>query len=291
MNEHNKTRIIIIFFLFGCLFSGCTVDVSQSDLFRSKKTLKNQKSSYPYTSTRGRIALNNNGDSSEYLYISRPDAKTDVIFFGGRDWRIDSGMSFYKALVRDIPVNVFTASYRGYGEAEGTASVGTLKSDAEAALKFFDERFRTKNRLPLTVVGFSLGGFVASTLSENRSVSGLVIVSSFTSSRDLAAFYLSQHLLAFASYFVNFRIEPALLEMDTVAQLRNYGNHLLVIYGGSDTVIPPYMGKQILERAASLKKKIYQIENCGHDEILSDEAYQKRVVSEIGIFISELDSR
>ncbi|MBA4389023.1 MAG: alpha/beta hydrolase [Verrucomicrobia bacterium] len=161
--------------------------------------------------------------------------------------RVESVRTFH-----GMGLNVLIFDYRGYGKSTGrTTEEGTYK-DAMAAWKYLvEQRGASTNRIVL--FGRSLGGAVASWLAVQVRPRVLVIESSFSSVRDMAARiypYLPVRLLCRFNYD----------NVDNVGKVRCA---VLVAHSTEDDMIPYEHGRRIF--AAANEPKLFVEMRGGHN--------------------------
>ncbi|CAG9328355.1 bem46_1 [Blepharisma stoltei] len=107
-----------------------------------------------------------------------------ILFFhanaGNMGMRMDVIEQFYK----EIGVNVFIISYRGYGKSTGKPSEKGLQSDAEAAVSYLFNEDLILNKKKIFIYGSSLGGAVAIFTAwkfQGLPFGGLILENTFTS--------------------------------------------------------------------------------------------------------------
>ena len=136
---------------------------------------------------------------------------------------------------RDAGLITLRFNYRGVGASQGTHDMGTGEvDDAQAAATWLREKHPN---LPLTLFGFSFGGFVAASLGGRLEAQGVQ----------------TQHL---------FMVAPAVMRLGEQDQLPQYGA-LTVIQPETDEVIDPqlvYQWSEQLQRPHELLK----VAECGH---------------------------
>lgn len=134
-----------------------------------------------------------------------------------------------------LGVAVFIVDYHGYGQSGGSASEKNLYLDAEAAWEYLI-RERGIEPKAIVVLGYSLGGAVASWLAErNPEVAGLVLESTFTKLSHVASElfpWLPAGLILGDAY-------------NTEKRLENMAMPLLVAHGRGDQLVPFACGEQI----------------------------------------------
>jgi fermentation-respiration switch protein FrsA (DUF1100 family) len=106
----------------------------------------------------------------------------------------------------------------------------------------------------VVIFGKSLGGAVAVNLATETEPAGLIVESSFTSIRDMAA----RHYPFVPKAMVRTR-------MDSLAKIGGIGCPLLVIHSRADEVVPFEFGRALFE-AAPEPKTFYEVAGAGHNE-------------------------
>lgn len=104
-----------------------------------------------------------------------------LLGFGGNAWNADAMALYLHGLVPECDVVAF--HYRGYRPSTGQPSAEALLADAPV---IFDHVQRVLAPRRVVAVGFSVGSGVAASLSRQRPVSGLVLVTPFDSLEALA---------------------------------------------------------------------------------------------------------
>jgi uncharacterized protein len=153
---------------------------------------------------------------------------------------------------RGFQVLVF--DYRGYGGNPGSPSEGGLALDARAAYDFLvDEADVRPNRL--IFFGESLGGGVLTGLAAERPPAGMVLRSPFTS---LAA--VGQHHHPFLP--VGLLLKDEFPVGNQVAQLEV---PVSVVYGSTDSVVPPEHSREVADSAAVLRRLV-EVTGADHND-------------------------
>ncbi len=182
-----------------------------------------------------------------------PGRKT-LLWCHGNAGNIAGRLDMMEMLLR-LPADVLLFDYRGYGKSEGTPTEEGVYRDADAAWDFL---VKTKGVPPERIVlfGKSLGGAIAIDLAARvrPAPAGLVVQSSFTSTRDVAASTLP---------FI-----PRLLmstRMDSLSKIARVRCPVLFIHSPADEIIPYRMGRALFD-AATGPKTFLDIPNSPHNE-------------------------
>jgi fermentation-respiration switch protein FrsA (DUF1100 family) len=182
----------------------------------------------------------------------------------------------HAALLAAVGFDVLLFDYRGYGRSSGKPSeLGTYR-DARAALTWL---LRQPDVDPARVLylGESLGGAVALDLALARPPAGLVLLSAFTSVREMGRLHYGPI--------------AAKLAPDAYPSLRRIGDlraALLVIHGDDDTIVPPQHGRALYD-AAPDPRQLRVVPGVGHNDILSRAG--PMLASEIAAWAHDLRTR
>jgi uncharacterized protein len=135
---------------------------------------------------------------SERLRVATPDGQTLhwvhippsrdpaspkllILGFGGNAWNGEDVAAFLHEIHPEA--HVVTFHYRGYRPSTGKASAEALLADGPLVLKAAVDKVQPDRTV---VVGFSIGSGVGASLSRERDVAGLILVTPFDSLRKVA---------------------------------------------------------------------------------------------------------
>lgn len=137
---------------------------------------------------------------------------------------------------RQMGMGVLLVEYPGFGRSGGKP---TQRSVTEAFVQAYDMLVARKDVDPSRIVFFgrSLGGGAVCALAEHRPPAALILLSTFTSVRDLASGYLAP----------GFLVRDVFDNLDVVS---GYSGPVLIAHGTWDRIVP-YSHAQALNRAAS----------------------------------------
>jgi len=175
-----------------------------------------------------------------------------VIFHGNAGSACDR--MYYVDLFQDIPANIVILEYPGFGKDGRKPGEEIILSEASDLIKHIQKV--QSERLPIYLLGESLGTGVATWLAANAQVHGLILISPYTSFVDLAAahyFWLPVNLLLKNRF-------PA----DKWAQ--NVNAKVLAFHGMEDTIIPIKFARQLMTNF-SCPKKFIEFDNTAHNDI------------------------
>lgn len=162
-------------------------------------------------------------------------------------------------------MNVLLVEYRGYGLSEGTPTIPALKSDAIQAFDLASSL--VSSGTPLVVHGFSLGSFIAASLTEERPVSALVLESTAPS----VSAWARHQIPWYAKPFVRVSLAQPLLAESNERRLGLYHGYLLLLAGSGDHITPPSMSRALLSISASppARKRLFVSPGAGHGAVLA----------------------
>jgi len=185
-------------------------------------------------------------------WIPHEEAALSLLWFHGNAGNVGHRLGEAEQL-HALGVNTLLVDYRGYGRSEGKPSEAGLYRDADAALAWLEEE-RGLARSRIVLYGRSLGAAVAADLAARESgLAGLVVVTPFTSLRDVAPRSVRFPGVRWLAG-KGFDVERRIAEVDLP---------VLVVQGGADTLTPPEMGRRI--HAAAPEPKTYvEVPGGGH---------------------------
>lgn len=175
-----------------------------------------------------------------YGYLLAPighnfDRAPLMIYTHGNAERADNLLRRFD-LPRERGWAVLLVEYPGYADAAGSPSQQSIR---ETMLLAYDWAQREPRVGPdrIVAIGRSLGGAAAVELATRRKVRALIVISSFTSVREMARQYL----------LPGFMIRDP---FDSLTALRSYHGPVLVLHGNQDEVIPFEQGRELASAAA-----------------------------------------
>ncbi|HVF77089.1 MAG TPA: alpha/beta fold hydrolase [Solirubrobacteraceae bacterium] len=162
----------------------------------------------------------------------------------------------HAAVLTAAGFDVLLFDYRGYGRSSGKPSERATYNDARAALScLLHECHADPDRV--IYLGESLGGAVALELALAHPPAGLVLLSAFTSVRDMGR--------------IHYRLLPSRIVPDAYPSLRRIAvlrAALLVLHGEDDAIVPVEHGRALFE-AAPEPKRLRTLPGVGHNDIIS----------------------
>ncbi len=205
-------------------------------------------------------------DEKLHGYFFYPKIKTNkvVIFFHGNGLNISAGYHLPYEISKKAGVNILYPDYRGYGKSTGKPTVKDVIIDVQEIYEYLISKgFKGEN---ISLYGESLGGALALELAIRKKVKSIVVQSSFTSLRDIAADKYP--------FIPSFIVENRFLNSKTIVQKLSVP--VLFIHGTDDEIVHLKHSEKLYELANEPKKLII-LEGAGHYGIykyLNDEHFK-----------------
>lgn len=149
-------------------------------------------------------------------------------------------------------LDVFAYDYRGYGLSEGKPSEQGVQRDADAAWDALTSSGVAPERI--VCFGESLGGAVSIALATRRRCAAVIVVSTFTSLRDVAR----AHYGALATL--------AGRQFDSASLVASIGVPILIAHGDRDEIVPYALGEQLFSLAAE-PKRFLRVPGKQHNDV------------------------
>ncbi len=195
-------------------------------------------------------------------YCPCKNPRAVVLYAHGNGGNLSYDAELMKHLQKQLRVTVLTFDYRGYGKSGGEPTIDGVLKDARAARKFLATRADLKESA-IVLMGRSLGGAVVVPLAAESRPRGLILESTFSSLKEVAAHH----------YGVLAEIVPK-DRLDSVTHLARYDGPLLLSHGDADRVIPFAQGEKIFQSAKG-PKEFVRIKGGDHNDPQPAEYYRK----------------
>jgi len=178
-----------------------------------------------------------------------PQARAPVVIFAHGNGELAADWIDEFEPMRDWGWSVVLLEYPGYGGAPGTPSETSIR---DAGLAVFDWAVADPrvDAARIVAYGRSIGGGAAVQIATARPVAALILESSFTSTRPLAARYGIPGWLVRDVF-------------DNLKALAGYRGPLLVIHGSDDQLISVREGQAL---AAAVPSAEFHALKCGHND-------------------------
>ena len=153
-------------------------------------------------------------------------------------------------------VGVLLLEYPGFSGMPGKPGEASVTAAAVAAYDALVQR-NDVDAERIVALGRSLGGGVACSLARHRPLRALILLSTFTSLRPMAARYLLPSFMLRDTF-------------DNISTLESYDGPVLIIHGRQDRIIPFEHGKQL---ALAGRRAILVGLEGGHNDIIESPGF------------------
>ena len=188
--------------------------------------------------------------------------KAVILYAHGNAGNITHRASVAEYLHKRFAASVLLFDYRGYGRSEGTPTVAGIVRDARGARDCLALREQISPK-DVVLMGRSLGGAVVVALASTDGARGLVLESTFSSLRDVAASLYPKTLV---NLFVADRL-------NSQAAIPQFHGPLLISHSQADQMIPIAQGRKLF-RAANEPKTFFMISGDDHNDPRGEEYYR-----------------
>lgn len=194
------------------------------------------------------------GITLQAFYVPRPESDRVVLYLHGNAGNASMRLADAVRLAH-LDTNVLLLSYRGYGKSEGSPSEAGVYLDGQSALQYLQSSFG----FPLArtiILGRSMGSVVAIELAQRNSVAGLVLVTPFSSGRDLA------HVMGL-SWIAWVTGQP----FHSIGKIQQITSPVLFIHGTDDHIVPQELGRKLFDQCRS-PKQWKSVQGADHNNLV-----------------------
>ena len=241
--------------------------ITQSDVFNPVKEFELSNS---FHFERNFIS-NTDSTQIETWYVTEQDASINFIYLSGNGSNIRTAIPFFNELGKQFDLNIFSFNYSGYGLSDGEPSIEGILQDGQIALDYYETILGDQN-LPTILFGYSLGGFVALNLSDHDAVDQVVLMSTFSSLKELQEYLIKEALPGVVRPFLKLDIDKSVYTLDNLALISLNTKPILFVHGDEDDFIP-----------SSMSYKLYNLSNSERKEIKIIERYHTKQKGSSGI--------
>lgn len=204
-------------------------------------------------------------------FVPVRNSRGAMLVFHGKGENISNGLRLIDYIRRKIGLTVFIIDYRGYGKSEGRPTERGTYLDARAAWEYLTGPRKIKPQ-NIIIFGRSLGGPIAAWLAREVKPGALILDSTFTSVKNLAAqIYPYMPVRKFLRF-----------NYPTIEYLKEITIPVLIIHSSEDDYIP-YSHAVRLYNAAKEPKQFLKIEGKHDNNYIKSE---KTYIEGIKYFIS-----
>lgn len=193
-------------------------------------------------------------------YCPAEKPKAVVLYCHGNGGNLAGRALTLQFLQEEMSVSVLIFDYRGYGRSDGKATVAGAMADARASRAELAKLAKV-NESDIVLMGRSLGGAIAIQLAADAPPRGLIVESSFSSLREVAA----EHFPKLAWLVAKNKLNSA----QAIAEIQC---PLLQCHGDADRVISYESGRRLFE-AAKHPKRFVTLAGIGHNDRPTREYY------------------
>lgn len=236
-------------------------------IFRPLKTIQQTPASFGIPFQQASISTRD-GERLNAWHICPPSPRASVLYFHGNSGNLGLYAEILAGFYRRR-FQVLAIDYRGYGLSSGAPTERGVYQDAESAARYLLESVAQPGR-PVIFWGRSLGGPIAAYAAGKTRPHGLVLETTFSSTRSLLRDFPWQ-----------FRLFSAFSEsrFDTIDNLGALNVPSLVVHGDRDLTISLREGKELFSRLDG-PKEFLLVEGAGHVDIhrVDRSSYWRRIV-------------
>lgn len=214
-----------------------------------------------------RISETRHGDMVVWIAAPRR-GKPTVLYLHGNAGHLANRTPRFQRLL-DRGYGLVAPGLRGGSGSKGWPTEATILRDIRALYGAITQGSLTGTATTPIIYGESIGAAVAIQLVATpgvRQPKAVVLEAPFTSLRDVAGTIHPSLPLAtglMRSRWDSLKAAPALTAP------------LLILHGARDELIPPAMGRAILEAASSRDKALYVVEDAGHINVWTGDAQRR----------------
>ena len=195
--------------------------------------------------------------------------KPTVVYFHGNTGHLGDRAHRVKPLL-DAGYGMLLTSYRGYSGNPGNPSEQGLYQDARAAIHYLTKQEKLPLRC-LALYGESLGSGVAVQMATEFPISGLVLISPYTSIMEVA----SMHYPWAPTHFI------LRDRFNSIAKIKHIHVPIYIAHGTTDHVVPTKLGQRLFTKANS-PKELKLFEGIGHNN------FPAELSTEVNSFLAKL---
>jgi fermentation-respiration switch protein FrsA (DUF1100 family) len=185
-----------------------------------------------------------------------------LLFAHGNAGNLAQRSGLMQYFQKQLGVTALIFDYRGYGRSVGLPTVEGILQDARAARGLLARR-AVVPETQIVLMGRSLGGAVVIQLAAESPPRGLILESTFSSFKDVAA----RHFPRLA-----WLVPPS--KLDSLSQIKRYKGPLLQSHGDADSTVPYSLGLKLF-RAANEPKRWITIPGGDHNSPQTSDYYQQ----------------
>jgi fermentation-respiration switch protein FrsA (DUF1100 family) len=185
-----------------------------------------------------------------------------LLVFHGNGYVLEQAARRELAPLHSLGTNLLMIDYRGYGSSSsGTTNEKRVYEDARAAFNYLSVQRRIPSR-EIIFLGRSIGtGPATEMANEHPEAGGLILISAFTSTVDIAKTipYLRPFPLALLSHN----------RFDNLSKMSAVNIPIFIAVGTADVLTPPAMAQALFQKANE-PKQLYLSSGADHNDVMSN---------------------
>jgi len=218
------------------------------------------------------VSAERSGDIRYYLKTRPKPDSWIVIFHGNAGNACDR--TYFLDLLKGFNSNVVVFEYPGFGKDSNKPGQSLILKQAHELVVHIKQN--NQEGLPIYLMGESLGTGAATWVATKTDISGLILISPYTS---LARVARHHYPWAPVKYLMKHKFEASLWASQTRAPA-------ILFHGINDDIIPiRFARQQVLNFMGD--KKLVELAGCGHNDII--DVGEIRIQKEIQDFMSKTD--
>jgi len=197
-----------------------------------------------------------------WIPSQNPDARV-ILYFHGNAEVLQQEVNAEAKVFHDTGSSLLLVEYRGFGDGGQFQTSGkSTAEDARLALQYLEKQ-RHIPASKIVICGWSVGSGVAAQLAlETPDAGGLILLSGITSADDVAnQDGTFRYLLRPVEWLRHDN------DFDTKDKIGSIHIPVLIMSGTDDTLAPPWMAKELYDRA-NQPKTLQMIEGAGHNDLM-----------------------
>lgn len=192
-----------------------------------------------------------------------------ILFHGNAGNACDR--TYYLDLLKEVNANVVVVEYPGFGRDSNRPGQSIILNQAHDLVRHIKEK--NHEDLPVFLMGESLGTGVATWVATRTKISGLILISAYTSILEVARHH---YPWAPVKYLIRHKFQADLWAGQTRTPA-------ILFHGVNDDIIPIQFARQQSLNFMG-NSRLEELPDCGHNDII--DLHGKRIQEEICAFIS-----
>lgn len=196
-----------------------------------------------------------------------PNADKYILFCHGNGQNVSNCQELYSSLI-EKGYGVLALEYRGYAQNLGSISEKGAYKDADAALKYLKDKGVEEKRIG--VLGYSLGGAVATDLSSRHNFAFTILMSTFNNAKELSkngANYLNLKLPRIIKRAIDkfpIRLIPLRNSYRSDLKINKIRSPIVFIHSQDDKDVPISLAQKLSSNAKSASAVNFMTLNSGN---------------------------